>query len=700
MMSRIREEYLLEESQKTVKVGRLLCFIGIPVYLYFAFQDVYFIKLDGTLPWRALGLFPLVMFLPASYLDCLKKYPRAIVFHSISLLSSMIGMCGILYVVFTDNGLVAGSRSAAIGGMSVLIFCLLLFAGGARRYLAGIIFLPLAGLAILIYSHHILTLHEWTYFSNPILIAIAVVAMGHVQERSSFKEFQLRKRISDDTREMTEALAFNRQIFSESPVGYAVYEESGRCLLVNDSYAQIAGSTREHCMALNFHQIQPWKKAGLYATALCALEENSKKYQEAELVSTFGKRVCVECNFVPIVFKDLKCLMVTVVDVTGKKQAESERAKVQRQMYMASKLASIGELAAGVAHEVNNPLAIIQGNAELMSSRVEMEADLREPLQSIHGAAGRIRDIVNGLRVYARKDLDHLEQLSVHKVIEDTVRVVGAIYEKEGIRIVHNFRAKQSTVKANGGKLQQVIMNLLSNGRDAMPNGGTILIETAELGSEIAISVGDTGTGISAEDTEKIFEAFYTTKGPGRGTGLGLSIAQSIIMGFGGKITVNSQLGVGTTFSITLPLTKMMPSPLLPRQKEAFEKLSGKVLVVDDEYAIRYILRTMLETFGLEVEEANDGEDALGKLEANSYTHVFLDAKMPRMNGEAVLFEAKRRLNIKGTKFIMITGGITGEDPSEQSELKELLDGFIRKPFSRRDLYDRLSGKEPLFEEI
>ncbi|MBN1114732.1 MAG: hypothetical protein JXA66_05285, partial [Oligoflexia bacterium] len=232
-----------------------------------------------------------------------------------------------------------------------------------------------------------------------------------------------------------------------------------------------------------------------------------------------------------------------------------EKEQLQKQMFHATKLASIGELAAGVAHEINNPLMIIQGNIEMIKADAG-ESDLLRYVHMQQDAVNRIATIVQGLKTYARFDLDVKEDVSVHEAIRSSVLLVESIYATKNIRIEQNLKARNSFIHGNLNKLQQIFMNLLSNSRDALLgiSDPLITIDTMNEEGRILVNFWDNGAGIDDEISDKIFDSFFTTKETGTGTGLGLSISYSLIMGMNGDIKVRSEKGVGTLFTISFPV--------------------------------------------------------------------------------------------------------------------------------------------------
>lgn len=250
------------------------------------------------------------------------------------------------------------------------------------------------------------------------------------------------------------------------------------------------------------------------------------------------------------------------IDTSKEKAAEKEKMFLQEQVIHSAKLASIGTLAAGVAHEINNPLCILQGFIELVKSNLESKQQLSEDLSRIFSkkekSIKRISEIVNGLRFYARPDTDKIQKIVVDNVVKDTLAFCRSIFEKDNVQIETILNCSSSSVNVNIGKLQQVFMNLLTNAKDAIKSkgkeaSGSIKIETIEENGLISIKVTDDGCGMTETTIKQIFDPFFTTKPPGTGTGLGLSICYKIIESFNGHITVDSTPGVGTTFRIMIP---------------------------------------------------------------------------------------------------------------------------------------------------
>ena len=239
-------------------------------------------------------------------------------------------------------------------------------------------------------------------------------------------------------------------------------------------------------------------------------------------------------------------------------ELRSLNVTLEKAVLQASKLASIGEMAAEVAHEINNPLTIIQGNLEILKDRLEQkaESDCLKLVDKQQNALNRMVNIVKGLKTYSRTDTSELNSINLHEVIDQSVTILNEVFKNETVKINRRLQCTAPFVLGNVGKFQQVLINFVTNARDALEGkrGGIIEISTQTVGSSVEVRVSDNGCGIPQEVISKIFEPFFTSKPTGKGTGLGLSIVMSILHEMKGKVKVESEVGVGTTFTLTFPL--------------------------------------------------------------------------------------------------------------------------------------------------
>ncbi len=240
--------------------------------------------------------------------------------------------------------------------------------------------------------------------------------------------------------------------------------------------------------------------------------------------------------------------------VNDLEQQMEQLKATQTQLVQAAKLAAVGELAAGVAHELNNPLTSVLGFAELSLTNPEVNSPLRHDLEVIAREAGRARDIVRNLLDFARQTKPQRMPADVNHVLKHTLDLIRQHIEKSGVVILEDYGSEVGILTLDSGQIKQVFLNLITNAAQAMPKGGTLSLRTFRLGDEVAISVSDTGQGIPAEIQDRIFEPFFTTKATGEGTGLGLSVSFGIVQEHGGRISVESRVGQGSTFTVWLPI--------------------------------------------------------------------------------------------------------------------------------------------------
>jgi light-regulated signal transduction histidine kinase (bacteriophytochrome) len=360
----------------------------------------------------------------------------------------------------------------------------------------------------------------------------------------------------------------------------------------------------------------------------------------------------------------------------------------------------MGELAAGVGHEINNPLAIASGYLELVSEALVHEtrtnSSLRVFLQKISHSLNRIRDIVDELRDYARTGGENFETIELSGVVKNSYGLIRELQEKDGTAIIFSCEGPEIHVRGTSGKIQQIVYNLVQNASDAVESSGTrqICVSVQKIKSQGIISVTDNGIGIPEDNLSRVFDTFFTTKEVGRGTGMGLGIAARLVKELDGQILVESKEGVGSVFRVILPLaTKSKVTSVQPEAEEATKPLSPlessgsvvkrRVLVVDDEPDIREILINELEEIGdYEGVEAKDGQEALELVRSEDFDIIFTDLKMPVMSGTQLLLKIwELRLNPRPI-LIAVTGGF-GLDNQKvgQHNLIDLVDGFILKPF-------------------
>jgi PAS domain S-box-containing protein len=388
-------------------------------------------------------------------------------------------------------------------------------------------------------------------------------------------------------------------------------------------------------------------------------------------------------------------ILSVIQDVTEKKH-------IERHMVQSEKLISIGTLASGVAHEINNPVSILQLLIEevdytLLDPNPDINS-LRENLTRQRKALSRIANIVNGLRSYTRISEETQYAFSLKRSLDETVDIIKNIFAKDSIEIDINLKNPNLTLFGNRGRFQQVLVNLFTNAKDAIletETGGKIKVAARLQSKKIVLNVSNLGKAIPADKIPRIFDAFYTSKPTGKGTGLGLFICHSIVAEMQGKISVISDEVNGTTFTLVFPAAdpKGKSGPQANNNCEDINslRLTGRVLIVDDEKDICETLAKQLEKIGLEVKTALAGRKALAALAKERFDVLITDMLMPQMSGRELLLQAQSLNLLQRIKVLVITGGLTHSFTSEEREsIKDMADGFLSKPFNFQDICETL----------
>ena len=377
-------------------------------------------------------------------------------------------------------------------------------------------------------------------------------------------------------------------------------------------------------------------------------------------------------------------------EMADRQAAESARSELEEQLRHAQKMEAIGRLSGGIAHDFNNLLTAIRGYSELLLTSLA-GSPLRADVEEIFNAADRAATLTGQLLAFSRRQILSPEIVVLNQRVMDMSRMLNRLIG-EHIAIDLHLATDLWSVRADAAQLEQVLVNLALNARDAMPDGGRLAIETVNRevtaaqaraleiapGPFVELLVRDTGVGIPADVQGRIFEPFFTTKPKGAGTGLGLSMVYGFVRQSGGTVTVASAPGQGSSFSLLLPRTDDTTSaPVTPRTLVAATQGTGTVLIAEDERALRRLSATVLRQAGYQTIEASDGQQALDlfTVHAQSIVMVVTDVVMPRMGGIEL---AKRLRQMQpGVPLLFVTGYV------EQSEtLREQGTPVLLKPFS------------------
>jgi PAS domain S-box-containing protein len=388
-------------------------------------------------------------------------------------------------------------------------------------------------------------------------------------------------------------------------------------------------------------------------------------------------------------------LLVSVRNIEARKKAERDRAGLEARLRQAEKMDAIGHLAGGVAHDFNNQLTGIMGYAELLASAIE-DPELATFAGHIARASRRSADLTRQLLAFARRGNYQVVAVDVHALVGEVVALLERSLDKR-ITIRRDLAASSAVVTGDPTQLQNALLNLGINARDAMPDGGELSIKTSVVnagasGSErlLRIVVADTGTGMSEETLKHLFEPFFTTKEPGKGTGMGLASVYGAVQIHKGTISVESALGRGTTFEIDLPLAGQEGGGRAAPGPRRVSLTGKRALVVDDERDVRDVIQAVLSRAGCLVEACADGPDAIALFARrwHEIDVVVLDMVMPKMSGRGVFAEL-RRID-PAVRVVLLSGHSL--DGDTQALLEEGAAAFIQKPFQIDHLLEQIEA--------
>jgi len=412
-----------------------------------------------------------------------------------------------------------------------------------------------------------------------------------------------------------------------------------------------------------------------------------------------GETFPAEVLLTPIRIGDQEVLLASIRDISKRKRADEQMAHLQDQLRQAQKVEAIGQLAGGIAHDFNNALTVILGNAEMALRDLGKEHPLYGMIREIKKAGERASNLTRQLLAFSRRQILQPEVLDLNDVVLRMEKMLRRIIG-ENIGLETHLTPELGSVEADPGQVEQVIVNLAVNARDAMPEGGTLTIETKTVeldedyartrlgvrpGNYVMLSVGDTGIGMTKEIQARIFEPFFTTKGKELGTGLGLSTVYGIVKQSKGNIWAYSEPGMGTVFRIYLPLVEKAVS----KHKDTSGEIqiphgSETVLLVEDEEMVREIVLKFLKKYGYTVLSSADGREALKICrEHKGRIHLLLtDVVMPGMSGKEL---ARQAMELLPDLKVLFMSGYTDNAIDQQGVLEKGV-AFIEKPFTHQGL--------------
>jgi two-component system, cell cycle sensor histidine kinase and response regulator CckA len=475
----------------------------------------------------------------------------------------------------------------------------------------------------------------------------------------------------------------------------AVVDVNGHRLYNSPSYQRVLGYSAEELQTTSsFEQIHPDDKALVREAAEEARQTGFGRRIEYRMRKKDGSWVYLESTASAIRTEggQIEKLVIVNRDITA-------RRRLEEQFRQAQKMEAVGRLSGGVAHDFNNLLGVIIGYSEILTERLPQSDPIRENVDEILKAGQRAASLTRQLLAFSRQQVLEPRAFDLNEVVSDTEKMLRRLVG-EDIEFNTQLKKPLGTVKADPGQIEQVLMNLVVNARDAMPEGGRLSIETTNVeidhlfvqgysfpfkpGPYVLLTVGDTGVGMDAETQTHIFEPFFTTKDKDAGTGLGLATVYGIVKQSGGYIEVLSELGSGTTFKIYLPRIEENAQRCYPTT-ESFDTLHGDetILVAEDETALRTLTCSLLQSLGYSVLEAKNGADALEIATTRPAIDLLLtDVVMPGINGKTLAHHLIRQ---NQDLRVIYMSGYTGQGIGNKGDLSPT-GLFLPKPFTREAL--------------
>lgn len=505
------------------------------------------------------------------------------------------------------------------------------------------------------------------------------------------EDINTRKQAED---ELKESEAKFRMLFDQANDGIFVLDLKGNFIDLNQTAHERLGYTKEEMLAMSVSELDPPEFAARVPARMEKIRQEGKAIFESAHLRKDGTAMPVEVNSRVIDFRGQKVLFSVIRDITERQVAELEKEKLQAQLMQAGKMEAVGRLAGGVAHDFNNMLGAILGNAELAMMETREEDPIYDNLQEITQAARRSADLTRQLLAFARKQSINQQVMDLNARVTGMLKMVERLVG-EDIKLSWKPGPDLAPVKMDPTQVDQLLINLAVNARDAIEGVGIIAIETETVvldeafcrdhigsipGDYVELEVSDDGRGMGKEALDQLFQPFFTTKEIGQGTGLGLAMVYGIVKQNAGFISVYSEPGEGTTFRIYLPAARGEAETQLQVKPEKSAGGTETILIVEDERAILDIATRVLEESGYTVLAAATPGEAIDLVSgyAGPVHLVITDVIMPGMNGKDLRDQVRARLpDIK----VLFMSGYTADVINQRGVLDDDID-FLQKPFS------------------
>jgi PAS domain S-box-containing protein len=598
-----------------------------------------------------------------------------------------------------------GHKSYYYVGLTVLIIAVLGFVPlnlAMSLILASIIYFIYV-VPIVIFDR----ITEPTYFiiSNAFLLSLFFIAIGGrlfnqqrilnelslqydlEQKKKQLETYslQLKGMVEERTKELHESEQWHRSLFENATDGIVVLDRNGIIVNINDKACEMHGFSRDSLVGTHIGLLERDENRDKMAERMRRIFDGESLVFEAKHNMKDGTTFFLEISSKAITIGAAAYVQSFYRDITEKK-------KLQQHLFQSQKMESIGVLAGGIAHDFNNILTAILGHAEIIRRFTALDEKSGRSLTVIEDASRKAGRMIAKLLGFARKSKHEMTPVNLNDVVYDTVKLLEQVIDKT-IRLNVELDHRLPLIQGDANQMEQVIMNFIVNARDAMPNGGRIVIKTAALtvvkgmvdvppyvqpGEYVVLSVSDTGMGIPEEIVNKIFEPFFTTKEQGKGTGLGLSMVYGAVKDHQGYLAVQSTVGVGSVFTVYVPAAPAAAASA--GQSISLSPAVGRetLLLVDDEEDVLDVMREALEGHGYRVFATSESGVAL-----DIYRRIFpetalviTDVVMPRMDGRELIRQIKK---INPAVKVLAVSGYT-KYVADEEEIREI-EGFLQKPF-------------------
>ena len=511
-----------------------------------------------------------------------------------------------------------------------------------------------------------------------------------------------------------------RRLFEAAKDGILILDgDTGQIVDVNPFLMELTGYSHKDFLGKYLWESGPFKDIAASKASFAKLHaQEYVRYEDLPLEARDGRKIDVE--FVSNVYHvgDQRVIQCNIRDITARKRADDERAELEKQLRISQKMEAIGSLAGGVAHDFNNLLSVILNYTGFVEDGLREGDPVKDDLLEVRKAAERAAVLTHQLLAFSRKQDLQPETLNLNQTAAGLEKMLRRILG-EDIDLVMTLAPDLGLTLADPGQIEQVLMNLVVNARDAMPEGGKLTIETANgefdeqcasqqvasvSGPHVLLTVTDTGCGMDVQTKARLFEPFFTTKEKGKGTGLGLSTVYGIVKQSGGNIWVNSEPGQGTSFRIYLPREPLATTVtgIMPQTVSRLATGTETILIVEDELALRKVAKRILDASGYTILAAADGEEALltCRQYAGNIDLLVTDVVMPRMSGKIL---ALKLLGTRPALKVLYMSGYTYSAIGRHGVL-EAGTHFIAKPFTAgqltRKVRDVLDGSVSDFAEV